>query len=571
MAGALREVLAKFGFDIVDKDKLDSAEKKADGFADKLKAVAGLLAGAEIVGRAKDFVLEIQEAGDALNDTSAQLGVATDELQRWQFAAQMSGSSAGQLNTALLILQKNVAAAAEGGGEAGKVFADLGIPIKNTSGQIKSATQIMGDVGIEIAKLETPSERTAAALKVFGKQGASLVPIFANGEAGLSELLDRFDELGGGYSDAALEGAGAVGDAIDEMNYAVTALKSRLAASVFPTLAEALRLFTKWSAALGKATDGTNIFGAAAVVAGGIAAKAAIGAYARYLPLIAGIALLVLLVDDLMTAFKGGDSVVGKFIDKLLGEGAGKDFFKWLNEGIEDMGKRIDKLPTFAEKVEEVFSSIGFSLVKFFADDLPDAWDLFWRDLNKTAGYRGKGMADFWRDMLKDWRELFFDWVEDVTDDIINGFTEGIKDKWKSVTDSFTELAEDLKKILPTTFKAKSPAQVPRDNMHDVIDGAILGLADRSAALEAQAKEAWSGAMPPKADSNYVPLLGSGSGGGTSSTSVHAQINQTNHNKFEISGASSSNLANAARDGVSLALNDDRRAALAALETAIEV
>lgn len=565
MAGALREIIAKFGFEIADADKLDAAEKKADGFADSLKEIAGTLIGAALIDGVKSFVLEIQEAGDALNDTSARLGVATNELQRWQFAAKMSGSSAESLNMALLILQKNVADAAEGGGEAAKIFAEFGIPIKDSAGQIKNATQLMGDVGLEIAKLKTPAERTAASLKVFGKQGSSLVPIFADGEEGLQALLDRFDELGGGYSQDALAGAGAVGDAIDEMGYAVTGLKSRLAVSLFPTLSEMLKYFTKTIVMFGKTTQGSNIFQAALLVLGAVAAKVAFGMYAKYLPMVAVVALLVLLIDDLITAFKGGDSAIAKLIDKLLGDGSGKGFFKWVNEGLDDLGKRLDKTPGFADKIAEVFSSVGFTLVKFFVDDLPEAWDFFWKDLNKEARTGGKTFTDFWIALFKDVIKSHNEFFKEIGDSIVQGLIDGITEKWSKLKETFTELSNDLKGVMPKVFKSHSPSEVTHDNGVDIVDGTIGGLAARSKALQDQAKKTYSLALPTNpVDTNYTPMLRvpSSAGGSTASYSVQ----QVNHNQFSISGGST-NLTNAVRDGASLAFSDDRRAALAALET----
>lgn len=561
---ALREVLAKFGFEIIDGDKLDKAEKKADGFADSLKEIAGVILGEELIDRVKGFVEEVQGAADAISDTSAQLGVAADDLQRWQFAAQMSGSSAEQLNTALLILQKNAAAAAEGGGGAADVFREMGVDIKDASGNVKSATQLMGDIGLEIAGIEGASERTAAALKVFGKQGASLVPIFANGEEGLQALLDRFDELGGGFSQEALESAGAVGDAIDEMSFATMALKGRLAVSLFPTLAKFLGYLTQGIAMLSKASETTNVLKATLIVFGVAATNVALDLYAKYLPFILLIGGLILLVDDLITGFEGGDSAIGKLLDKLLGEGAGKGFFKWAREGIDDLMSRVDKMPTIGEKVEEVFSSLGATVVAAFVDDIPAAWDLFWERTNAEFGYKGKGFIDFvnwwvWNEVAKPFNK----WFADAATYIVDGLIKGLEDSWDKVTDAFSDLGGDIIKVFRDKFKIRSPAKVPREDTHEIGNGIILGFKDKQREIETQAKETYGKALPPGYENSYTPTIRAPGG---SSVVQYNTIEQTNSNQFTVQGGSNGgSIANDVRDGAARAFNDDRRAALNAL------
>lgn len=565
MGTALREVLAKFGFEITDTEKLDNAEKKADGFASKLKEMAAVLLGAALVDKIKGFVGEIQHVGDEMAKSAARIGVSSHELQKWRLAASMGGASAEDMSSAFKDLQKNAYATALAGGPMAGMFRKIGVSLKDSGGQMRTADSLMRDVAIGLSKLENPTERSTIAMTLLGEAGLKLIPAFSGGEKALDSALGTLDEFGGGLSDEVLPLTESLGDRITELDTSFLSLKSRLASSFFPTLILIVKRFAQWVTAFGKATDGTNAFSAAILVLGGIAAKVAITTYARYLPLIAGIALLVLLVDDLITAFKGGDSVIGKFLDKLFGKGGGRDFFKWISEGVDGFITRIEKMDSAGDVIEEIFSTLGFTLVKFFVDELPEFWDLWWRDWNKKARTGGKTMTDFYAAMFKDLSQDFKDWVEEITDDIIDGFVEGIKEKWDDVINSFEDLAKGIRNKFKEVFKINSPAGTSKEDVDDIAEGYIIQFAARAPDIEKSAEKAYRGALPSER-SVYPATLSLPSAGGNQYAS-NVEIRQTNHNQITVTSNGNMGIANAARDGISIALNDDRNATLAALET----
>lgn len=568
--GALREVLARFGFEIADTDKLEKAEKKADGFADKLKEIAGVLLGAVLIDKVKGFVGEIQEAADSLNDTADQLGITTDALQQWQVAAKFAGAESAELAAGFRVLTKNAVDAKDGAGAAGPVFKQLGVDVKDANGELKDVPALMRETLIGLSKIENPAERSAIAMQVLGKAGTKLAPLAKDGAEGLDQLLGKLEELGGGYSQDALEGAGAVGDALDELGLATTSLKNRLAVTLFPALSEFLRYGTKLVVGLSKAAEGTYIVQAGLIVLGAIAAKVAIATYARYLPMVAVIALLVLLVDDLITLFKGGDSLIGRALDKLFDPKTGPSVAKMIADDFDALSKRLDKAKSFGDAVEEVFGSLGSTIVKFFVDDIPEAWEFFWKDMNAKAGTGGATFTDFIKTVFSRLLDYFKDWVSDTVDEIINGIVDGLRDGSDAVKEAFVRMAKKMATGFTDIFKIKSPSKLGFEwTSEDIPDGLIGGFAARADDLDKSAKQFYSHALPPKEQASFAPVLRLPA---TSAAAAHAEytVHQVNHNNFQVTGSGNTGLANAARDGVALALNDDRNAALAALETLAE-
>ena len=440
-------------------------------------------------------------------------------------------------------------------------FNELRMSVKDANGEIRPANELLEDVFWGLSEIEDPALRASAATELLGKSGAALAPLMKDGAAGLEKLLGKMDELGGGLSDDALSVLGEAGDRFDEFDFSILSLKSRLAVDLIPSINESTRRFTKWLGAITKTTEGTNIFKAAVVVFGAAATKVAIGIYAKYLPIVALLAMAVLVVDDLITAFKGGDSAAAKLIDKLLGKGAGKDFFKWINEGVDDMGKRMDKLPTFAEKTEEVFASVGSTLTKFFVDDIPDAWDLMWLDLNKKAKTGGKTMSDLYIAMFKDLLKSGSDFFKEIGDAIVAGFIKAFVESKDSVKDTIKKFFSSVIDTGEKTLVVKSPSK-KSEYLGDMWIAGFVNAVRRGVTLVQAANEYTFGhgtdfePNSATAAQYVIPQIPAVMGDSFREIRIQNQITQT----FEPSTAG---VARAAREGVGDALTDNRRLIMA--------
>ena len=366
MAVALRELLAKFGFE-VDTAALDRADaaiartsarvqemgREAQAAGPKVQKglkLADLGRGLQALGLAAaataavrsvvSLAHGIEQMGSELQDTSAQTGLSIRALQEWRFIAGQSGASADGVTRSLGFFQRAVFAASRGGKGQASVFRQLGVSVTDASGRLRPTSDLMMEAGLAIAGLGDDAARTAYATKIFGREGLTLLPLFAQGEAGVAKLREQFNALGGGMSGEASAAADEYGDAIGRFDLALTSVKGTVATALLPTLTRFQDWLSKgvgWFTRLAKGSRVAEIGMVALSAAAVVAAASFAAAWFSALWPVALAALLVgifaLEVEDLITYLEGGDSAIGRFIDSIFGVGAAKKHLELLKGG----------------------------------------------------------------------------------------------------------------------------------------------------------------------------------------------------------------------------------------------
>lgn len=570
---ALREVLAKFGIEI-DDSKLKASALSVDSMATKIKGLAETVLGGSVGEKFKEWTGEVKEQAKTVKILSQRLGVGTQEAQRWTNAATFAGVESETMAGSLLVLQKNIAAAsghakdAAGGldaigdgalegvlsnKKAQETFKALGVEVKDAAGNMKSVPQIMGDTGLAIAKIKDPSERTATAMKIFGRQGSALLPLFAKGEEGLSGFLDKIDELGGGISEKTFAALKENSIASKEFDAAILGLKSDIVGEVLPAI-------TAKAAALGKlvgwfrvTTKDTNIVRASVLVLSGAmlilqrqAILTGLKTAMAWLPTVLAVGLLVLVIDDLMTAFQGGDSVIGTYGEKLLGIVFGadtaSDMVKSLKANVLGLTNAVGAQDTIGGKISEVFSRIGADLVKFIVEDLPEFAGMMATELGTLAS----SLADS---------------AKSAADGLIDGLVGGLKAGISKVQSAVSDLGAGVVAKLRSVFDWHSPAGVTMDLGFEGLDmGLVKGMVKGIPMIENAADKTFGSAIPGDFGVGVGPSPGAGLGGGTVHVDQHNEITQTFPNS-----ADPSTLRDTVRRGTVDGVGD-LRADLSALE-----
>jgi TP901 family phage tail tape measure protein len=366
---ALRELIAIFGIK-VDSKELKGAEKNLDDFVGKLKNFGSLIAGGAVGAGAAAFVNHVAKVGDEIGDTAERLGVSTDALQAFGLAAQLGGSSAEAMAMSLGMLNDKIGDAARGGASA-KEFAKLGIAFKDANGEIRPTEEVMEDAADKISKLKTTAEKTTAAMNLFGRPGKQLVPLLSKGSKGLEEMRKQMKALGGGFSKEGVKASGDFADAMDKLSVVGNSWLSGVAVKILPTVQKMVEWFSKASVALLEMANKSNIFQAVLVTLGAVMAVFAINAAIASAPLLLmalAIAAIVLVVDELITLFEGGDTLIGETIDKIFGKGSSTELVKEVKELWNDIGLGIkaayDWVMQYSEEIRAVADVLG-KIVKF--------------------------------------------------------------------------------------------------------------------------------------------------------------------------------------------------------------
>lgn len=365
---ALRELLATFDIDTgAASQALGRIDGALDGAKSKLGALASAFVGSAIVGGLKSFVEGQIDAAKEVRLTAQKLGIGVEQLEEFRFAAETMGVSAEGAGVGLKFLNKNIGLALEGNQEAVQTFKKLDVAIKDSHGNVREIGDLLPEVADSFAKMGSQQERTSAAMKIFGRQGADLLPLLQGGAKGVDELRERFHLLGGGMSDDFIAKAKDAGRAVSGARFGFAAWKRNIAFEFFPIITSFGNKMQIVIGFLQKVTHETSLAKGAAITLGiGAAAgalKAAVG-FASLLGVIkkgsgllegvislgwfglviAAVALLVLGIQDLWTFMQGGDSVIGDLVTRFLGLDEASSFHASLLQGWEAIKQSFEGL-----------------------------------------------------------------------------------------------------------------------------------------------------------------------------------------------------------------------------------
>lgn len=339
--GALRQIFALFDVDTgAAGTKLDKLHEKTSVIKEGLGALASTALGAFSLHGIEGFLSEMIDLGSELSDVSDRLGVSTDELQKFQFAAGQAGVSAEGSATALQFLNKNIGDALAGQKESVQAFADLGVQIKEQNGDVRELGSVLPDVADAFAQMGSDQERTTKAMQLFGRSGAAMIPFLKQGSSEVKELYKQFEELGLGIDEDFIKSSDEAGDQIDTLKLGFRALKTRIAVEVLPGIIDFVKKLQRYVKIAKDIARDTNIvkyvwqaLGLAAVATGAkvfYSWSKVLGLFKGGKGLISGFfemgalglalaafLIIALAIEDIVTFAKGGKSVLGDFFDSM--------------------------------------------------------------------------------------------------------------------------------------------------------------------------------------------------------------------------------------------------------------
>ena len=323
-SGVLRELLAVFGFG-VDTSGLKEGENALEGFFKKVSTFAQGIAGLFVLHEIKDFVDEQAKASIEAGHMADRLGITVERVKQLRFASESLGLSHDGLLDQMGRLQVAQQAAAKGGKGQSEAFSRLGVSMHDSTGKMKPVDELLLDIADGMGKLKDPSARASSAVALFGRAGRELLPFLSQGRKGAEELFARFTELGGGFDKEAAEGARKYTRAQAELNLVLRIFKGQVAASLFPIMTKLVTLAADAVNWFRRLAQGTEVVKAVLLALASVATVFAIKMALANLPIIAmtaAITGLILIIDDLIVFFEGGQSLIGETIDRIFGKGA---------------------------------------------------------------------------------------------------------------------------------------------------------------------------------------------------------------------------------------------------------
>ena len=222
---------------------LGKANRLSEKFAEDQKkryARIGKLIGTAIAGFATgafaNWIKESIDAADAAAETAQTIGISIEAYQGLSFAASTAGVEQEGLTGALTKFNKTISQAAAGGKKQAAAFADLGLSVRDTNGDMKTADKLMLEVADKFQGYQDGANKTALAQDLFGKSGAKLIPLLNSGKEGITELTDQAQRLGLVMSTEAAAAADQFNDNLTVLDGVGRGMANNLAKDLLPAL-----------------------------------------------------------------------------------------------------------------------------------------------------------------------------------------------------------------------------------------------------------------------------------------------------------------------------------------------
>jgi hypothetical protein len=339
------------------------------------------------------FASNVLESLQPLIDLNAATGVSVERIQELSFIASVSNSSTQQLFTSLEGLSTKIGEAAQKGSEE---FSRLGISVRDQNGSIKGTEQILGEIGNRFKTLGLSLSEQKSIAESLGID-ASLLTLLGKTSSELAKLAEKSREIGI-LNEEQVKQAQEYNDSLTILRATFTGFRRLLAVGVAPELDRLVKGFSDAviankdfviSVAGGTITALSALFDSlvrigpvlAVVASGFLIAKVATLGFAASLALVFSpvvvlsglIAGALLLLDDLVAAFKGEQSLIGDFFKEFLDFDI-EAFGAFIVDGVKKAFDGVKKLGEFLlNDLMALFDRIGGlipeSLLNLFSGD----------------------------------------------------------------------------------------------------------------------------------------------------------------------------------------------------------
>lgn len=367
----IAELFAELGLEI-NKESFEKGSELIEGVHHALEALA-VFEGVKMLG---EWVEGTAEAADKAVKLAQKLGTTAESVQELGYAAELSDVPIEQLQGGMVRLAKGMEEAAKTGkGPVVDAMHKLGLSMSDAEFKSGDLTEQLMHIADGFADMPDGAEKTAAAVALFGRSGADLIPMLNAGRDGIGELREEARALGVVIDEESAKKFEEFNDDVRRVKAGLTGLKNEAVVALLPMLQKAVAGMMAWikanrewlKAKIEQVVHALYVIFSALVRVIGVAVKilseladivqlvveafndlmgsadavedllvgAAIAVGAAWLlanlPLIAmlaAIAAIILVVQDLWSWMNGGDSVLKNLYEafvQYLGEsGAGR-------------------------------------------------------------------------------------------------------------------------------------------------------------------------------------------------------------------------------------------------------
>ena len=255
------------------KEEADAVEdfgKEADKSGDKALSLGDIIK-ANLISDAikgglsmlKDGIMAVGSAmsgaltdGAAYADTfltlSAQTGLSTDTLEKYNAVAELADVSVETFTGSLAKTTKAMGEAQKGSTKYVEAYKQLGVSVTDANGNLRDSEDVYWETVDALKGIENETERDALAMELFGKKAQDLNTIIDMGSEGFKELEQTAVDMGAVLGGEGLAALGALDDEMQIFKSTTSSTGNILASAFAPAVSSVMNEVNY----LGEATNG---------------------------------------------------------------------------------------------------------------------------------------------------------------------------------------------------------------------------------------------------------------------------------------------------------------------------
>ncbi len=224
---------------------ITKAQTSAEGLRKGMTTLSTVTGGALVAGvglatvAIGKSVKASAEWGETLDGIGDILGTTSKESAGLAYMVQHVGGSTEQLTSAMSIMTRGLFDATGGLGTTGKALDSLGISVYDSSGKVKDATTLFGEISDVIGNMPDGLEKSSLMMDIFGRSGAEMGDILgAAANGGLNDYIQKAADAGLALSDEETQAAIDFGKAQQDLDLTLQGLGMTLGTSLLPALSD---------------------------------------------------------------------------------------------------------------------------------------------------------------------------------------------------------------------------------------------------------------------------------------------------------------------------------------------
>lgn len=190
------------------------------------------------VGSFTALTKQVLQFGDDLNKASIKAGLGGKAISELAYAAKQADVDLGSLSNGLKFMQVNLSKAASGTKESNDTLKALGLTVEKLSNL--SADAQFELIAQKISELVNPADKARAAVELFGKAGADLLPLFEKGAEGIRAAREEAQRVGASLSGDAIKALADADDSVKRLTQSFTGFAAVMISKVAPALSSFL-------------------------------------------------------------------------------------------------------------------------------------------------------------------------------------------------------------------------------------------------------------------------------------------------------------------------------------------